>query len=270
MAEEDGSPEPPERSSAVIGLAMTVLLCGAAIAFFIYYEHRSEELPSQGLDMAEAPAPDPTPAASPPGTFGLAPAARPSGSLMTIKGGNLAMPGAVGDPKGRAQQSLAALVRPHEKVFVDLVLKYQRKYPVFLQWGKEWMSYPDLNKAAKDYYQYHDPIRYAYQIAGSKNLAGMIGKYAGHPELQAFLRDAITIAPKDLVKATIDYLEKDSNAVALVKRFSAAAGLPPSILAGFTGGHVDQQAVMNEIMQSNPALQGGAQNQSSPFAAGTK
>ncbi|MCX5788779.1 MAG: hypothetical protein NTX64_09795 [Elusimicrobia bacterium] len=268
--EEQESPEPPERSSAVIGLVMTVLLCGAAIAFFIYYEHRSEELPSQGLDMAEAPTPDPSPAAGPGGAaFGIAPAARPS-NLTPIKGGPALGAPASGNPRVRAQQTLADVVRPHERFFADLTNKYIAKYPVFQQWGKEWITYPDLHQATKDYWKYHDPVRFAFQIAGSKNLGAMISKYSGHTELQAFLRDAIAGAPKDLVKAGVDYLEKDSNAVALVKRFAAAAGLPPSILAGFTGGHVDQQAVMNEIMQSNPALQGTGQNQASPFETSKK
>jgi len=261
MSEEQEEPEPPERSSAMIGLAMTILLCGAAIAFFVYYARRSEELPTQGLDMAEAPAPDPAPAAgaAPAATFGLAPPARP-GSLTPIKGGLPGMTGG-GDPRVRAQQTLAAVVRPHERAFADLTNKYIAKYPVFQQWGKEWMTYPDLNMACKDYWKYHDPVRFSLQIAGSRNLSSMISKYSGHPELQAFLKDAITIAPKDIVKAGIDYLQKDSNAAALVKKFAAAAGLPPAIVAGFTGGQVDQQAVMKQIMDSNPALQGAAQNQ---------
>lgn len=269
MADEEGEPEgseeadPRARSSAMIALAMTVVLCGAAIAFFIYYTHRGEELPSQGLDMAEAPAPDPEPA--PGASFGLAPPPpqRPS-SLMSFKGGPPGSTRTGGDPKAAAQQSLAQVIRPHERFFANLTNKYIAKYPIFNQWGKEWMSYPDLHQACNDYWKYHDPVRFSFQIAGSKNLAGMISKYSGHPELQAFLKEAITSAPKDVVKAGVDYLQNDANATALVKRFASAAGLPPALIAGFAGGQVDQQQVMKQIMDANPSLQGNMQNQSAP------
>ena len=82
VSRDDGEQEPPQRSSAAIGLITTVLLCGLALALFIFYARKTDDVSGQAIDMAEVPAGDSTPAAAPGGgTFGIAPAGRPSGSF---------------------------------------------------------------------------------------------------------------------------------------------------------------------------------------------
>lgn len=254
LEEEAEEPTGRERASGAILLASTVLLLGLGVAVFLYLTRNTEDLSSQGLDLASEPepaaaAPEPAPAPvapppAPPKTFGVAasltppPVARPAPT----------------DAKGRSELGLSQAARRNERYFRNLTIKYQNKYPVFHQWGKEWMSHPELRQARDDYYKTRNPVRFAFQVAGSPNLAKMMGKYSRNPEMQAYLKDIAAHAPKDVLTAFVDYLKKDGNAATLIERFARAAGLPPALVAGFTGKRVDQQEVMKQIMEQNPDL----------------
>ncbi len=250
MDSEEEDQEPPERSSAAIGVAMAIILVGLAIGIGLYLTRQPQELSSQGLDMAIEPPPDPVvmapaPPPPPPKTFGIS-------SPLPIRP---PMP-APTDAKGNAELGLADAAKRNETWFRNFTIKYQTKHPIVYSWGKEWITYPELKKARDDYYQSRNPVRFAFQIASSPNLPKMVAKYSGDPAMRGYVTDLAANAPSEVVKAFTTYLMKDNTAIKLVERFAAAAGLPPALAAGFTGRKVDEKEVMKQIMQQNPGLQG--------------
>ncbi|MBI4347391.1 MAG: hypothetical protein HY553_11080 [Elusimicrobia bacterium] len=252
--EEQEEEQGAGRSSAAIGAAMAVLLVGMAISIGVYLTREPPAPDAEGLDMAAAPAPDPEPVAvapvavqapPPPKTFGIAspPPVRPA-----------APPTA--DAKGHAAIGLAEAARRHESWFRNFTIKYQTKHPIVYEWGKEWVTYPELRKARDDYWQERNPVKFAFQVASSPNLAKMIGKYSQNPAMRGYVTDLAANAPGDVLKSFTNYLTKDSTAIRLLERFVRAAGLPPALASSFTGKKVDEKEVMNQILQQNPALQG--------------
>lgn len=248
METKEEEREPPERSSAPIGIAMGIILVGLAVGIILYLTRQPQEPSSQGLDMAEVPTPDPVvvaqlPPAPPPKTFGIANPPTP------------ARPAPV-DAKGGAELGLAEAAKRNENWFRNFTIKYQTKHPIVYAWGKEWITYPELRKARDDYYQNRNPVRFAFQVASSPNLAKMVSKYSSNPAMRGYVTDLAANAPSEVVKAFTNYLMKDNTATKLVERFAAAAGLPPALAAGFTGKRVDEKEVMKQILQQNPGLQG--------------
>ncbi|MBI4425243.1 MAG: hypothetical protein HY554_16050, partial [Elusimicrobia bacterium] len=252
--EDPEEPEPgPRRSSEAAALALVALLGGAAIAVFVYHNRGSEPLTTQGLDI-DAPLSTEEPPEPLVATFGLAPAP-PSSRLPLPKDPAPTAPAArAPEARGAAGGDFIQAVRRHERLFQELTLRHQRKSPIFDQWAKEWMAHPDLNQACKGYWKHRNPIQYAYEVAGSPNFAKLVKKYASNPELQAYVRDAARNAPQELVSSLTAYLKGDAAAAGLLKRFGASAGLPPALIAGFTGEPVDQKAMMRQIL-ANPELE---------------
>lgn len=253
---QDEEEEEQKRSSLPFALASFALLLGLGIALFVYQSRRTEQYTTQGLDVDVAPAVEtaPTPAtepletpAAPPRTFGIT-------SNLTAPNPSAGV--APAGPRDRSASGFQEAIWKNERFFRKLTVKYQKKSPVFLQWGKEWMSHPELAKACDEWYAHKSPIKFAYQIASSPNLPKMVLKYSRNQELHAYLREMATSAPKEVVMGLTDYLSKDKNAVALVEKFAKAAGLPPALVAGFTGKKVDQNEVMRQILEQQRQQQG--------------
>lgn len=255
---EEEEEDPRARSSLSLGFAALLLLGGIAIAGFIYQSRRGENLSSEGLDL-EAPALPPEPQAT--AVEAAAPAApRTYGVTSSLTAPVPSAPPPRADPRDQSRSGLQAAIWKHERFFRKLTFRYQNKHPVFHKFGNEWAKHPDLAKARDDWYQHKNPIKFAYQIAQSPNFAKMVVKYARDPALLAYMRELASSAPREVVTGLTDYLSKDKNATSLVERFAKAAGLPPALVAGFTGKKVDQAEVMKQLLE-NPALKGGQQGQ---------
>lgn len=204
--------------------------------------------PYEGADIAD---PEPVPGKVPMGSVGMLRA----GSL------SIAQPGPVGStaPNPAAATasragSLTAAVRNSESRYEALGVRYTNKYLVIRQYGADWMRYSDLKRFNDEYMEDHDPIKFARNVAASPNFAALVKKYAARPEIRGFLVDAVKTAPGELTRAAQEYLGKDNNAAALLRRFTDAVGLPGFLVAGLTGGKLDGPQAASALLKSNPQL----------------
>jgi hypothetical protein len=145
----------------------------------------------------------------------------------------------------------------------NLGVKYTQRYPIIKQYGRDWMSYPDLRKLNDDYMRDHDPVKFLRGLATSRNFGTMVKKYAAEPTVYSFVKEAIRATPADLVGAALDYLREDKIARGLAENVSRALGLPPGLL-GTSGAKpkVDQQAILDSVIKNRSDLQKQLQNPS--------
>ena len=204
-----------------------------------------------GFDVAEVPKAAPaSPAAS------ALPAPAPSSLAMVTPGGSLAPPPgaatggrAAAAPKTALEQaalSFTDAIRSSEKTLSDLARAYTAKYPSIRQYGKDWMSYPDLKKLNDDYMRDHDPIAFLRGLSASPSFPKLVSKYGGEPAIQHFLQDCFTKAPSGAVGASMDYINKDKTLDAFVQNVAGQAGLPPALLSVSDPSKLD----VNKITES--------------------
>lgn len=168
---------------------------------------------------------------------------------------------AAGDPKADFRD----VARRNEATVRDFAIKMTRKYPSVRQYGKDWMSYPDLRKLNDDYMRNHDPAAFMAGLARSPNFGKLVRKYATDPGIRAFVINGVQQAPGELLSAAGAALSNDAVVKNLVSNVGQALGLPPSIMAVVGGGRVDQSKVVSDVL-SSPQLKGAMQGQSPPVA----
>ena len=165
--------------------------------------------------------------------------------------------GAGEDPKA----SFRDAARRNETTVRAYAEKMTRRYPSVAQYGRDWMSYPDLRKLNDDYMRDHDPAAFMAGLARSPNFGKLVRKYASDPGIRAFVIQGVQQAPGELMSAAGDALRNDTVVKNLVANVGQALGLPSSMMAVINGGQVDQSQVMSEVM-NNPQLRAATQGQS--------
>ncbi|MFH2201983.1 MAG: hypothetical protein ABIJ96_02605 [Elusimicrobiota bacterium] len=127
--------------------------------------------------------------------------------------------------------ALVAAVRKYEGRFERLGRKYSARYPVIREYGREWMQHDDLRRLQGNYHQDRDPVKFALGASASPNFYRLVTKYSTQPEFQAFVRDSLRIAPRDLHLAVRGYLRQDKRAEQSFMRYAKAAGIPAETAA---------------------------------------
>ncbi len=272
MEEQDSeqTSAPKRRTGAPLALAAAV---AALVSLAVYGRYRQEMRNSSktnlsGFDIAQSqmPASTPPPLAPPPE------AAQPpaSGGLSLIRGGFQAPPrNTAASPAQRVNESLTAACRAHESEVRALAIAYTKKYPIIAQYGRDWMSYPDLRKLDYNYMNNHDPVAFIRGVAASPNFRILVRKYAGQPAIQSFAKDVVTHAPADVLAAASNYLNNNQNMTSVANMVLTALGLPPGLIGANGSGapQIDAGAMIQSILNNppgQPQQQGGTPTLSQP------
>jgi hypothetical protein len=257
--------QPPRRSSFGLAILAALAVAGSAVAVLIYQFSQKEKplADINGFDLAKTQESRPAPGA---------PAAQaPSPSVMTdrtmVQNGGLGQMrfeeggGSAQNSARKPADSFTEAVRKSEGKAQALAVSYTKRYPAIARYGKDWMSYPDLKKLNDDYMRDHNPIAFLRGVAGSKNFAKLLVKYAQEPAVQSFVKESISKAPGDLMTSAMTLLKQDSTIKTVVANVASALGLPPALTAGvLNGGQVDQNQIMGQVLQGTPGLQGAMQD----------
>ena len=231
----------PRRSNAGIALLAALLIAGSAAGVMLWQLSQKEApvaadfgldavsprpdgpaaapaAPRSGLDMIDLSAP-PSRAAVQPSTEAPAPPAQvPTGQVRR-------------DP-GSSASAFTEAVRRSEARARDLAIQYTQRYPAIAQYGKDWMSRPDLKKLNDDYAADHDPVKFLRGLARAPSAPELAAKYAGDPAVRAFVKDALAGAPKELLSAASDMLVEDGLVRGLAADLGGALGLPKDFTDG--------------------------------------
>lgn len=240
----------PRRRSSAGSLLLTVLVLGASVVGMAVYQALQQSKSSQppdaaGFDVAdvdEAPASAVSTATPQPQSSLTAPS-RMEGLHFGKQAAAKASPAATA-------LSFKEAVWNNEKLVRNLAIAYTKKYPLIAQYGRDWMSYPDLKKLNDDYMRDRDPVKFMKGVAKSKNFGKLVKKYASAPPIQNFVQEAIGKAPPQTLSTSMEYVTRDGALKQLVYDVSASLGLPPGLLAGMLGGgKVDEKKIMGRIME---------------------
>jgi len=191
------------------------LTCGCLLAVLLYHRLPKEDVspvppaPVQNALPAPASVPLPEPVAA-------VPTAAPSRPA----------PAATRRAAPTLRERLAEEVRRSEPLYLRLAMRHTRRSKVLQQYGRDWMAHPDLRKLNDEYFEHHDPVRFVYGAASSKNFWNLVSKYSSRPEILSFLTDAVRAAPAGLRSASSEFMKTDKTAVKLYERFARASGLP--------------------------------------------
>jgi hypothetical protein len=265
------------------GLFVAIVVGGSAVGVVGWYLMTNRGGPSidaSGFDLSTAPQsqrPAPVASASPstPQASGLSMLTGGSGvraagdSGPSSSSGNQAAGSAKPmDKKEQAHSDFKEQARKHEadvRKFAEMMTK---KNPVIRQYGKDWMSHPDLKKLNDDYMRNHDPVAFIMGLTKAPSLGTMVKQYAGNPAIIGFITDGVKAAPGELTGAAMDVLANDTVAKSLISNIASGLGLPPSITGLINSGDpskVDQKQVVNDMMNS-AAAQGAQQQQAPPVS----
>lgn len=231
--------------------ALAILGSAGGVVYYQRLESRQEVIPdNSGFDMAQV-------TGAPKIISPIRSRPAPNSGLAMIKTG---MPGMQFGGKATAQKAgrspeadITEKVRRSENQIHTLAIAYTRRYPVIAEYGREWMSYPDLKKLNDDYMRSHDPIQFMRGLCQSKNFGILVRKYAREPAIHSFVIDAAKKVPGDLITAGLDYLNSNGTIKSLANNLSSAVGIPLSFF-GSDGNKVNAQAVVDSALKNNPDL----------------
>jgi len=271
--EDADAPRSDRLGGLIVALILGATLVGA-LGWYFATNRKGIELNTAGFDVNEVAATARVPIAASGGP------SRPASGMMIKSDGSMRVVGdddASNNPKpaataagqDSAKQNFTQAARKHEAEVRDYAMRMTRKYASVRQYGRDWMSYPDLKKLNDDYMRNHDPVAFMAGLSRSKNFGALVAKYAGDPGLRAFVVDGIKQAPADLFAAAGGAVQNDGVMKGLISNVAQALGLPPSMTAMITGGGgtINQNQVISGIV-NNPQLRGaGQQNQLPPLPA---
>lgn len=228
---------------------------GSAVAVMIYQLAQKEKsaADASGFDIAKADV-DRNP------TVGGAPTRGPAQSgLEMLKPGDVGKMSAAGGAPPSARQTakdFTEAIHQAEAQVQALAMSYTKRFPSIAQYGRDWMSYPDLKKLNDQYMNDHNPIKFLRGLAQAKNFGRIVTKYAADPAIQSFVKESMSQAPREATTSAIGVLKEDGLVKDLVSNTASALGLPPVMTSGLLeGGKVDRQQVMGQIIQDHPELQ---------------
>jgi hypothetical protein len=263
----DMSDEDSRRGGRAGGIFVALVVGGSAvgvIGWYVVVNRNGPAIDSSGFDVGSVAQPHraPSPGDAVPKT------GQPASSLYTMQQGDAGVrigdssPGAAGqaapakaaDKKDQAHADFTDQARRHEADVRRFTEKMTKKYPIFRQYAKDWMSHPDLRKLNDDYMRNHDPVAFIMGLAKAPNLGTMVKQYAGSPAIMAFITEGMKEAPGELTSSAMDVLSNDTVAKSLIANVANGLGLPPSItgLINSTGGaapKIDQNQVISDIMK---------------------
>jgi hypothetical protein len=269
------SDEDPRRGGRAGGILVALIVGGSGvgvIGWYVLANRNGPALDTTGFELSTAP--QTRRAASPTSTASRS----ADSSLSMLKGeagvrigdSSPAAPGQSaaakdGDKKEQAHADFKEQARKHEADVRRFAEKMTRKYPVFRQYAKDWMSHPDLRKLNDDYMRNHDPVAFIMGLAKAPSLGGLVKQYAGSPAVLAFITEGMKESPGELTSSAMDVLSNDTVAKSLISNVAGGLGLPPSVTAmingaGGPGAAIDQKQVVSDIMNS-PAAQNAMQQQ---------
>jgi hypothetical protein len=277
------SDEPARRSGRFGGIFVAVVVAGSGVGVLGWYFLTNRAGPSiatggfdvSAVEQVRRPAATASPTApAPESSLGMMksdPGIRIGGSNPAsgqARGSSEPSPESkTGNKVEDAHAGLKDAARKHEVEVRNFAVKMTKKYPLIRQYGKDWMSYPDLKKLNDDYSRNHDPIAFIQGLAKSPNLGAMVQKYGASPEIREFIVEGMKEAPADLTGAAIDALQSDGALKNIVANVAGGLGLPPSITGLISGSgdpsKLDQKQVMGDMMK-DPNLQKAMQGQQPP------
>lgn len=238
----DESPRLPRRTSGGAALLAGLLIAGSAIGA-MFWQLSQKEKPvavNIGLDSVsprENPQSAPYQPAAPKSGLDMINAGVPvkdAAGRASVQAPASAAPGQgpTGQARGDAGSAFTKAVRQSEARAQALAVEYTKRYPAIAQYGRDWMSYPDLKKLTYDYRDDHDPVKFLRGLAGSKSFPELAAKYARDPAVQAFVKDALKDMPHDVLAASSGMLVQDGILRALLSDTGKALGLPQAFTEG--------------------------------------
>ncbi|MBI5239772.1 MAG: hypothetical protein HY926_04810 [Elusimicrobia bacterium] len=256
---EEGAP----RSSKGAAILAVLAVAGSAVGVTIYQLSQKEKptVSATGFDIAKTQENRAAADGTLPQRGGPAPdrtmlQTEDMGAMRFGEGGSSAPQQAA----RKGADSFTEACRKSEGKVQAMAVAYTKRYPSIAQYGRDWMSYPDLKKLNDDYARDRDPIAFLRGVAGSKNFAKLMVKYARDPALQSFVKEAVAKAPGDVTSSAMSLLKEDAVIKKAVINVADALGLPPALTAGVLGGgKVDEQQVMGQVLQGS-GLQGAMQD----------
>ena len=270
------SDEDPRRGGRAGGIFVALVVGGSAvgvIGWYVLTNRNGPAIDASGFDLSSAPQSQHAAPAS------AAKSSSPSASSLSmlhgdagVRIGDSSPPSAGGqaapakdvDKKEQAHADFKEQARKHEADVRRFSEMMTRKYPAIRQYGKDWMSHPDLKKLNDDYMRDHDPIAFIMGLTKAPSLGGLVKQYAGSPAIVAFITEGMKEAPGELTSSAMDVLSNDTVAKGLVSNVAAGLGLPPSVTGLINSGgdpsKLDQKKIMADMMNS-PAAQNAMQQQ---------
>lgn len=273
------SGETSPRSGKSGGIIVAVVVGGSAVGVIGWYlltNRSGPAIDASGFDLSNAPeSRRPVIAAAPSAATGTQPQSslgmmKADAGIRIVDSNSSSGQGPAGSPSGSGSSSAAATTpeqkkaearaafteksRQHEAEVRKYAEKMTAKYAVIRQYGRDWMSYPDLRKLNDDFMRTKDPVAFMIGLSRSKNLGAMIQKYAGKPEIREFIVDGMKHAPGELTSSAMDVLANDKVMKDLVGNIVSNLGLPPSItgmISSAGGGDpskIDSNKMMGDIM----------------------
>jgi hypothetical protein len=266
----DMSDEDPRRGGRAGGVIVALIVGGSAvgvIGWYVLTNRNGPAIDASGFDLSSAPQ------AHHGSSLAVAPSRpdRSSSSLFIMQkadagvrigdsnasspGGQAASSAKEVDKKEQAHAGFKEQARKHEADVRKFAEMMTRKYPAIRQYGKDWMSHPDLRKLNDDYMRNHDPVAFIMGLTKAPSLGGMVKKYAGSPAIMEFITQGMKEAPGELTSSAMDVLSNDTVAKSLISNVASGLGLPPSITglinSGGDASKMDQKQVVNDMMNSD-------------------
>jgi hypothetical protein len=261
---------PPARNSRFGVIFTSIVVGGSAIGvlgWHVFANRSDPALNTTGFDLNTAPvsrqiAPSPT-------TNSGETAAPSSLSMLHADPGIRVVEGNPSSPqtnktdkKKETHADFTRTARKHESTVQRFAQKMTMKYSVVQEYGREWMSYPDLRKLNDDYMRNHDPIAFMVGLSRAPSLGKMIKKYATRPEMREFVVEGIKSAPGDLTASAVEVLQNENVVKGLIANVTKGLGLPPSVTAMIGGAPPPDQTTLINDMVNSPAMKNAMTPQS--------
>ena len=280
------SDAPAPRTGRSGGIFVAVLVAGSAVAvggWYLLTNRGGAAIDGSGFDLSAAPAHRPAAVASasplpqaPVSSLGMMKA--DENVSFSGPAGPAPAPGAAAKPAGgapatkteEAHMGFIEAARRHEADVQRWAMKMTNKYAVVRQYGKDWMSYPDLRKLNDDYARNHDPIAFMVGLSHAPNLGTMMKKYAGIPEMRDVVMNGMKESPPELTASALEVVQNDRTMKDLVSNIAGGMGLPPTVTAMINGGgdpsKMDQTKMANDVMNTPELQKALQQSQVAPVA----
>ena len=268
------SEAPPRRSGRFGGIFVAVVTAGSAVGVIGWYLKTNQTGPSidtSGFDLSAAPQ---TPKPHPLLPNSAAPAQPDSLSMMKGDSGvrivDANAPATRNAPAGTAAKEQSRLnfteqARKHEADVRWFAERMTKKYPLIRQYGKDWMSHPDLRSLTNNYWRNRDPMAFIAGLSKAPSVGAMVKRYAGAPEILDFVTEGMKEAPSELTSSALDVLSNDGVVRNLVANVANGLGLPPSVTSMIAGSggpsKPDSKRAVNDMMMKNSAAKDALQQQ---------
>ncbi|MBI5884065.1 MAG: hypothetical protein HZB91_13295 [Elusimicrobia bacterium] len=254
--DEINEPQPEQSRKAMI-LSGVAILAAIATIGFVHFSSQKETSTEDdaGFDISSpTQVPDSLPTAAPM----PAPQAGQSGLGMIdangIQLGSAQSQVSSAESLKKAESTLKAIALKNEARIAALAKAYGKKYPVMVQYEKEWMAHPDLAKLTAEYNKNHDPVAFIRGLSKSPNFPGLMKKYATQAPMQQFAMEIYTKAPAEASQAAQEIMAQESKGVTkLVNTVTTAIGLGP-LLGSDLDKKLEKKGTMDAATQTQSQL----------------